>query len=579
MATIKKLFSILTRQERLAGVSLVALMLVGMVLEMLGIGIVVPALSAMSSNMDILRSPRGKELLAFLGHPSPSQLILGGLVVVLVLYGIKAAFLVFANWRQAAFVSRFQARVSQDLFRRYLLQPWAFHISRNSADLIRNLNEVHTLANSCSSFLMLVTESLVLVGILGVLLWNEPRGALAVAVVTGFAAMLLQASTQRKLSNWGKRYWGHVGDAHRIFTEGLQGAKDIKVLGREEALLAAVADHKREQARLGARNSAIQQVPRLWFELVAVLALCSLTAVMVSEGKEPLAMVPILGLFAAAAFRLLPSINRLVLSLQTLRFNSAIIDTLHADLGLDLPSAPVAKSRIAVGSGIRLEQVSFQYAGAASPSLKDVNIEIPSGTAAGFIGESGAGKSTLVDVLLGLLSPTNGRVTVNGVDISENVRGWQCQIGYVPQSIFLSDDTLRANVAFGVPCGAIDDAAVNRALTAAQLDGLVQQLPDGVNSMVGDRGLRLSGGQRQRIGIARALYHDPQVLVLDEATSALDSETERGVMASVNALHGTKTIIIVAHRLSTVANCDIVYRLERGEVIAAGSLAHVTDPK
>ena len=576
MTVVRTLIAILTPGERASGLLLVGLLVVGMMLEMLGIGIVVPALTAMSSGMASLSSPGARAWLAVFGDPTPGQIILGGLVLLFAIHLVKAGFLLFTGWYQAGFVARLQARTSEQLFRGYLTQPWSYHLVRNSGDLVRNLSETATLGSGCTALIGLLGESLVLLGLLALLVWHEPLGALAVAGLLTAAAWLLQRFTHDRLQNWGTRYWDHAGQAHRIFSEALQGAKDFKVLGREETLFERVAAHKREQTRLGTWSGVVQQLPRVWFELVAVSGLCLLTAVMVREGKAPEAMVPTLGLFAAAAFRILPSANRVMNSLQTLRVSAKVIETLHTDLGLAAPPVPPAPEPLVFRDAIRLERVSFRYDTGAADALGDVSLTIPRGTAVGIIGGSGSGKSTLVDILLGLLPPTAGRVTVDGCDIAAHPRAWQALVGYVPQTIFLVDDTLRANVALGVPAGRIDDAAVRRALAAARLDEFVAGLPEGWDTVVGERGVRLSGGQRQRIGIARALYHDPRVLVLDEATSALDNETEKGVMAAVDALHGAKTLVIIAHRLSTVANCDVLYRLEHGRVVAAGSFLEVT---
>jgi len=573
--TLYAVYSALTARERLAGLALIGMMILSMLLEIVGIGLVVPALAAMSSNMQVFSSPRAKVWLDYFGNPSQSEIILAGLGALLAVYIVKGVFLLYTAWRQAAFVMKFQSRTANQLFRNYLGQPWTYHLAHNSADLVRNLSETQTLGNACNAFLGLLAEALVLSGIMVLLIWNEPLGALAVAALTGVATWILQAITQRKLQQWGGRYWHHVGMAHRVITEGLQGAKDIKILGREETLLSRAAEHRREQARLGARNTLVQSAPRLWFELIAVAGLCGLTAVMVAEGKSPQQMVPTLGLFAAAAFRILPSTNRLIVGLQTLRFTAPIVERLCTDLKLREPSRATDVSAVAFHDAIRLESVTFRYAERSAPALRNVSLTIPCGSSIGLIGGSGAGKSTLVDIVLGLLTPSSGRVTVDGVDIQGCLRKWQRLVGYVPQSIFLSDDTIRANVALGIPSEAIDDAAVRRALVASQLDSFVAELPDGWNTVLGDRGVRLSGGQRQRIGIARALYHDPQVLVLDEATSALDTETEKGVMGAVEALHGAKTLIIIAHRLSTVAGCDKLYRLEGGAVVEEGSFAEL----
>jgi ABC-type multidrug transport system fused ATPase/permease subunit len=282
-------------------------------------------------------------------------------------------------------------------------------------------------------------------------------------------------------------------------------------------------------------------------------------------------------LFAAAAFRLLPSVNRLSHTVQSLRFNAASVANIEREFAIEQPPVSYGASRqLPFRRKLAIEGVSFRYPGAAAPALHDVSFDVDHGTSVGIIGSSGAGKSTLVDVILGLLTPTQGRITVDGFDIQGDLRAWRQGLGYVPQSIYLCDDTIRRNVAFGLPDARIDDAAVERAIRAAQLDAFVAELPQGLDTVVGERGVRLSGGQRQRIGIARALYRDPAVLVLDEATSALDDSTEREVMRAVNALHGVKTLLIVAHRLTTVERCDVIHRLDRGRIIGTGSLAEVT---
>jgi ABC-type multidrug transport system fused ATPase/permease subunit len=307
----------------------------------------------------------------------------------------------------------------------------------------------------------------------------------------------------------------------------------------------------------------------LWLELLAVAGLATLVVTMVLRGRDMASVVPTLGLFAAAAFRLMPSINRTLGAVQSVRYGLPVVNILHAELQLAAVAPAPRKKDGATGfqNEIRLADVSYTYPAAPWPSLSHVSFSIKQGECVGFIGSSGAGKSTLVDVILGLLTPSAGRVEVDGENIEHSLRTWQDQIGYVPQSIYLTDDTLRRNVAFGLPEADIDDSAVRYAVRAAQLEEFVGSLPSGLETIVGERGIRLSGGQRQRIGIARALYHNPGVLVLDEATSSLDTPTEQGVMEAVRALQRSKTIIIVAHRLATVQYCDRLYRLEHGRIV------------
>jgi ATP-binding cassette, subfamily B, bacterial PglK len=376
---------------------------------------------------------------------------------------------------------------------------------------------------------------------------------------------------------WGKTRQFHEGLRIQHLQQGLGGAKDVKLLGRETEFFAQYREHNYGSATVQQRLTAVQQLPRLWLELLAAVGLAALVLIMIGTGKPLDALLPTIGLFVVAAFRLMPSVSRVMTSTQVVRYNHPVVTMLREEVDiLDRGAvAPVAAPPMRFRSEIRLEHVSFRYAGVEADAVRDVNLVIPRGASVGFVGGSGAGKSTLVDVILGLLAPSQGAVLVDGVDIRTQLRGWQDQVGYVAQSIFLTDDTLRRNVAFGLPEDRIDDIAVHRAIRAAQLEEFVTSLPQGLDTVVGERGVRLSGGQRQRIGIARALYHDPPVLVLDEATSSLDTTNEQGVMEAVKALQGDKTILIVAHRLSTVAHCDQLFRFEQGALVDAGSYDRV----
>jgi ABC-type multidrug transport system fused ATPase/permease subunit len=450
-------------------------------------------------------------------------------------------------------------------------------LQRNSAEMIRNATiEVNQLiAVVVLPAMSILTEGLVVVGMAGLLFLVEPVGALAVVLFMGAAAWIFQRASRRPLLKWGQARQFHEGVRLQYLQEGLAGAKEVKLLGREEEFLARFRRHNVESARVGRYQRTLDQMPRLWLELLAVSGLAGLVLVMVSRGADMVGIAPVLGLFAAAAFRLMPSVNRVISSVQSLRFGRAAIDTLHAEFGSLAASTSVATGSCTLDKCIELDQVTYAYPGSATPAVHDLSIRIARGETVGFVGHSGSGKSTLVDLVLGLLTPSSGKVCVDGSDIQPRLRAWQNLVGYVPQTIYLTDDSLRRNVAFGLPSEAIDDEAVWLALRAARLDDFVRSLPTGLDTTVGERGVRLSGGQRQRIGMARALYHDPAVLVLDEATSALDSTTEREVMAAVDALRGHKTVLVVAHRLSTVERCDRLYRLEDGRIAHTGSYDQV----
>ncbi|MBU2538884.1 MAG: ABC transporter ATP-binding protein/permease [Proteobacteria bacterium] len=577
MNIVSKLWQTLSSKERHSAISLLCLMLIGMVLEMLGIGLVIPALALMTQNDLVLRYPVVAVWLNRFGSPTHEQLVIAAMLVMLGAYAVKFSCLSFLVWRQASFVFGLQASLSLRLFAGYLRQPYIFHLQRNSAQLIRNIaGEVCLFTSVTQSVILLITEGLVMLGVTALLFIVEPFGTLIVVMTFGLAGGGFHLLTRRSILRWGEARQYHDGFSIQHLQQGLGGVKDVKLLDREDDFLAQYQLHNIGSAQASRRQSALQALPRLWLEFLAVFGLAVLVLVMIRQGKPLLNLMPVLGLFAAAAFRLMPSINRMLNSLQNVRYASPVINTLHQELCLlNAPPSPPRGEVLPFNHSLTLEGVGFSYPSAEFSSLCEISFSIPKGSMVGFIGRSGAGKSTLVDIILGLLTPDSGVIKVDGKDIQTNLRGWQSQIGYVPQAIFLTDDTLRRNVAFGLANDQIDEAAVQRAIWAAQLEEFVAALPDGLETVVGERGIRLSGGQRQRIGIARALYHDPPVLLLDEATSSLDTATERGVMDAVCSMHGEKTIIIVAHRLSTIEHSDYLFRLKKGRIVEEGETSMI----
>ena len=574
-STLSKIHHLLTPAERKSALVLLGLMVIGMTLEMFGIGLVIPVIALLMQDDLVTRYPAVAPMLDQFGNPSSRAMIVGAMLGLVGIYLVKNLYLAFLAWQQTRFAYSVQAQISQRLFTTYLRQPYTFHLQRNSAQLIRNVTgEVSVFTyNMLIPAMAFITEGLVLLGIAALLLVVEPLGTLIVVLVIGGAAWSFHYSTRTRIARWGEARQHHDGLRLQHLQQGLGGAKDVKLLGREDDFLAQYRVHNIQSARVGQLQSTLQQLPRLWLELLAVAGLATLVLAMLSQGRNMASIVPTLGLFAAAAFRLMPSVNRVLAAIQAMRYGLPVINTLHEELQLEAPESAARNNNgsVAFQHEISLAGITYTYPSAQTLALNQLTLSIRKGESVGFIGPSGSGKSTLVDVILGLLNPDTGQVAVDGKDIQENLRNWQDQIGYVPQSIYLTDDTLRRNVAFGLPNEQIDDLAVKRATEAAQLGEFVNSLPSGLETIVGERGIRLSGGQRQRIGIARALYHDPAVLVLDEATSALDTATERGVMQAVRALHGAKTIIIVAHRLSTVEHCDRLYRLQVGQVTEEGT--------
>ena len=576
--TIQGIWAILPAQYHGAVVRLWFLMIIGVFLEMLGIGLVIPLVTLLLQPTALDQYAFFMHLTSALGNPSQLALVILVMSMLTAIYLIKNLYLGFLAWRQSKFIFGVQYELSRKLLAIYLRQPYVFHLQRNSAHLIRNVQgELAMFINAAvTPCLTMLAEMLIAVGLFSLLLMVEPLGSLAVISALLLTGTIFQRLTHKYVLSWGQQRLLHEGARIKQIHHALGGVKDVKLLRRELDFLNQYSSHTEKSMQMNQKQFVMQQMPRLWLELLAITGLSILLVVMALQGKTAISVLPTLALFAAACFRLMPSANRILSATQQLRYGLPVIDLLRREFKLQEESEAYKGKSSEFAHALELKDISYIYPGTQKQILDGVSLTISKGQMVGFIGESGSGKSTLIDVILGLLQPVSGQILVDGKDVVGNLRGWQAQIGYVPQSIFLTDDTLRRNVAFGLSDAEIDDAAVERALRAAQLEKFVEGLPDGVNTTVGERGVRLSGGQRQRIGIARALYHDPAVLVLDEATSALDSETEAQFMQAVDSLHGQKTILIVAHRLSTIEKCDRVYRMAQGKIISESTQAFKT---
>lgn len=577
MHHIKKILKLLSPSERKQAYILLAFMVVGTILETASVGLILPALTMMTQEASSSISVWFLRILEFLGNPTQNKLIIIGVSALLGIYLIKTIFLVFLTWKQNVFIYGVRSALSQRLFTGYLSQPWSFYLQRNSAQLINILtNETNQFgAYALQPTLTLITEMLVLIAICLLLIIVEPVAAMIMVLVLGSALLSIYLITKSYFVRWGVARQFHESLRIQHVQQGLGGVKEIKLLGREKEFLESYSYHNLACSRIVQLQNTLQQLPRLWLEFLAIGVLSILIFVSLGQGKSPATVLATLALFAGAAFRLIPSVTRIIGAMQNLRYADSVVNLLCEEVAMDLHISKENNKSLVFEKKITFENVSFKYPNTSIDTLKDISLTITKGDCVGFVGESGSGKSTIIDILLGLLTPTHGKVMVDSVDTQDGLRSWQGQIGYVPQTIFLTDDTLRRNVAFGIAENHIDENAVNRAIKMAQLEGFVTTLPEGLNTHVGERGVRLSGGQRQRIGIARALYHDPQVLVLDEATSALDTSTEEDVMLAVNTLIGKKTLVIVAHRLSTLSRCDKLYLLENGKILDEGSYTDV----
>jgi ABC-type multidrug transport system fused ATPase/permease subunit len=563
---------LLKPNERRSLGGLFALMLVGTLLETLSVGLLIPVLSVLTSTSSNIKFPFGTLHTNF----DRSTIIWFVVIGVLLVYVFKNVFLAISVWIQRGFLTRLTARFGSQILKSYILQPFSFHLKKNSSTLIRNTQDASVLvAGGIEPLLTLVSEGLIAAALFLVLIVVEPLGTIVVVAALILATMLFHRVSDSKLEGWGTRRQFEKGKIIQTIQQSLGAVKDIQVLNRENWFISEHNRHQEQDGRLLRKIITIQSLPRLWLEVMAIGGLTGLIGVMLSSGHEASEIVPVVGLFAATAFRVLPSINKIVGSKQQLKVSRAAIETIYSDLHLPIRNLSNVQADQLEFENIEVDSLFFSYEGIDSPVLAEVNVRVRNGEAVGFVGQSGSGKSTLIDIMLGLLDAKTGSVKINGHDIDDVKRSWQQQIGYIPQAIFLMDDSLRRNIAIGIADSDIDEIAVREALISAQLEDFVMSLPEGLDTVVGERGVRLSGGQRQRIGIARALYHRPSVLVLDEATSSLDTETEHGVMQAVRALQGDKTVLIVAHRLSTVEYCDRLYRLDAGRIVDEGKFEDV----
>jgi ATP-binding cassette subfamily C protein len=569
-----QLLAMLTRRERWQVCALAVLALAAALAEALSIGVVFPFMALLVSPETVLEHPAARMLLDRIGSFDVDRLVLIAACGLLALFLLKNLFLVGFYAFQSHFVCSVESRLGVALLTIYLRAPFTERLARNSMDRIQIVSgEVGRVTIGVMlSVIALFSEGLVVTAIALLLLFAQPLVALVVLGVVGVVALLMQSVFRRKLDAHRQSRVETLSGMLRWVNEGLGALREIKVFGREQHVIDEFTRNSRVYAHGTYVFTTLNLLPRLIFETAAVSALLLAVVATVIAGKSLHEIVPTLTIFGLAAVRLLPSASRIVASLNTLRYYVPAVDTVAADLKLAqapaiaLPSASTAVEQFA---SLQLQNVSYSYPGSSEPSLRDIHLHIKHGEGIAVLGRSGSGKTTLADVLLGLLEPDTGTIQVNGRPTRSLRQDWRGIAGIVPQEFFLIDDQLRRNVAFGLPDNQIDDARVWSALRMAQLEARVRELPQGIGTPIGERGATLSGGERQRLGIARALYHDPQILILDEATSALDTQTEREVSETIGQLMGRKTLIIIAHRMSTARRCHRVLYLERGRVMGS----------
>ena len=565
MSIIKKIIEIVDKKTLKSSIFLFFLMLVTMVLETLGVGLVIPVVTILFDDGISEKIPFFQDIIRILNYPSHLALIAYSMGMLITVYFLKSSFVAFFNWRQANFILDTQVSISEKLFSGYMNQSYSFHLRRNSASLIRNIvTEVNSLISCFTAIIILVTEILVFIGISILLLSYEFMGSLIVILLFSTLLFLFYYFTKNMVLRWGKLRQEYDEKKIQSIQEGLGSIKEAKIYKLEKYFINTFETNVFVSSEMGKKISFLTSLPRLWLELLIIICMSSLVIYLVYLEISNTQILTTLGLFAVAAFRLLPSFNKILSSVQLLRYNLPVVNLIHSEVLLSKNVNSFLKvSEFDFQDKISIKNLSFAYDGTEVSILKNISLEIKKGKKIGFVGSTGAGKTTLIDSILGLIEPLSGEILVDKKNIQNNIHGWQKNIGYVPQNIYLSDSSLKKNIAFGIADKDIDDLKILTSIKNAQLEKFVNDLPDGIDTFVGERGVRISGGQKQRIGIARALYNNPSVIVLDEATSALDGKVEFDIMGIINSLDD-KTILIIAHRLSTLDQCDKIYEIKDG---------------
>jgi ABC-type multidrug transport system fused ATPase/permease subunit len=584
LETYRKILDLLTARERRRLYLLLVLIMVMGVAQMVGVASILPFLAVLAQPETVESNAHLARVNAMLGFTETRSFLmfLGGAVfVILVGTSVLKAVTQYSIFR---FATMRGYSISRRLLAGYLARPYTWFLNRHSADLGANiLTDVQKVISSALLPAMkLLSQGAVVLFLVTLLIVVNPFAAGVLALLLGGSYALIYLAVRNRLALVGGRRYRANQQRFQISGDAMAGIKDVKLLGLEQSYIRRFSWPARQIAEADALSAVIGEVPRYVLEAVAFGGLLLFVLFLLASGSGTLAdIVPVLGVYAFSALRLFPALQQVYVSFTALRFSRPTLDKLHEDMtaiGLADPETPAAaagapRRKLHLAERLELEDVHYSYPAAERPALAGVDMAIPARSSVGIVGGTGAGKTTVVDVILGLLRPGQGALMVDGAAVAgADLRAWQNSIGYVPQQIFLTDDTVRANIAFGLDPRDVDPAAVERAARVAELhDFVMRELPAGYDTEVGERGVRLSGGQRQRIGIARALYHDPDVLILDEATSALDNLTERAVMEAVANLGRAKTVIMIAHRLTTVRNCDVIFMMERGRVVAQGS--------
>lgn len=589
--SLKKIYSLFPRSEHVKLLVLFAMMFLASLLEVLGIAMIPGFIGAVSDPQAVLDYPVVGDWLAAMGITTSREMVLWGACAMIAIYLFKNLYLAFFTYLKKKYVADRGVELQDRIFKAYMTAPYSFYINRNSAELLRNVaGEVNKLINgTVMPFLELTLNVIMFTFIMGGLIFVEPIITLVSMVVLGGFGGFFLHYTKQKTNEYAQKDREARAEKNKAVLEGLGGLKDARILNREGMFLDRYHTHADLSKRASIYRFVISRMPKYIIETLAVLGILMIAIIMITEGRSNTEILTVLGMFGAATVKLMPVIQVVISQVTNMRYNAFSVYAVYDDLMLlenqdnplrekILDGGKEARTEIiTLQEQIEVDSVDYSYPNSEEVVLKDIDITVPRGSVVALVGATGAGKTTLVDLILGLLEPTRGTIKVDGKEIGRNLRGWMKNIGYIPQSMYLLDDSIARNIAFGIPEEEIDQEKLWDAISAAQLGDFIKRLPKGADTVIGERGVRLSGGQQQRVGIARALYNNPQVLIMDEATSSLDNLTEKFVVNAIEELRGDRTIIMIAHRLTTVKNCDVIYMMKEGRVVDWGTYDELLD--
>ena len=572
---LKKLNLLLDKKQKRTMFGLVILMIIGAALQTAGVSMIMPVVSLVMDKEAMHRPGLLNKAFQLIGGGSETRFTI---IVMLALIGVfiaKNAFLYFQQKVTLAFVYTNQFRTSERMMKNYLRRGYEFFLNADTAVVQRSItSDVNNMYALILALLQLMSDAIVFVFLVMFCFGQDPMMTIIIAVVLLFLLIVIKKVLKPILHKAGEDNQNYYSGLFKHISQTVQGIKEVKISCKEQYFVTEYTKCGKGYVDAVQKYSLYNQVPKLLIEPVCVTVMIGYMLYMVLTGTDSESMITTLTAFAAAAMVLLPCVNRVNNQINNISyfepFFMGVSDNLQDEINgekVDMSYATDSDEKMAVEDRIELKDIVYAYPNTEKKIFDGANLQIPIGKSVGIVGTSGAGKSTVVDILLGLLEVQDGVILADGKNVKENYRAWLKNIGYIPQMIFMLDDTIRNNVAFGIPEDKIDEKRVWEVLKEAQLDEFIKTLPDGLDTGIGERGIRLSGGQRQRIGIARALYNNPEVLILDEATSALDNDTEAAIMESINRLHGKKTLVIIAHRLQTIEKCDVVYRVENGKAV------------